>query len=204
MGCPQPRSALWGAPDRPARWDEKRCEREEVGRSSGSSLAATPALVHAVGCSRACWCFAPCQSVPLRPTSTSPRRPLCADRPTHAAGPTEPGSRAPEACWLFTWSVKPLAKPPQGLTTKVVQAAAHALGQLLPREQRPSLLPFIRTAPTSSSSLPHTGMSAASTTSEAATAAVQVSRAPRVTEDAPYGWRAQGGSHPRRRGAPSC
>eukprot|EP00879_Flechtneria_rotunda_P005310 GHRR01005597.1.p1 GENE.GHRR01005597.1~~GHRR01005597.1.p1 ORF type:complete len:688 (+),score=262.80 GHRR01005597.1:308-2065(+) len=60
----------------------------------------------------------------------------------------------------------------QGIATKAQQAAAHTLGQLLPPEQRPPLLEYIRVACGSTELMPHAGVAAGSTTSEAATAAV--------------------------------
>ncbi|WIA12062.1 hypothetical protein OEZ85_012139 [Tetradesmus obliquus] len=61
----------------------------------------------------------------------------------------------------------------QGIATKVKQAAAAALGQLLPEpSQAAALLPFIRVAGGCTQLLPHAGVAASSTTSEGATLAV--------------------------------
>jgi xanthine dehydrogenase molybdopterin-binding subunit B len=61
----------------------------------------------------------------------------------------------------------------QGIATKVKQAAAHALGQLLPEpSQRAVLLARIRVAGGCTELLPHAGVAASSTTSEGATVAV--------------------------------
>jgi xanthine dehydrogenase molybdopterin-binding subunit B len=61
----------------------------------------------------------------------------------------------------------------QGIATKVKQAAAHALGQLLPDpSQRAQLLQHIRVAGACTELMPHAGVAASSTTSEGATVAV--------------------------------
>lgn len=60
----------------------------------------------------------------------------------------------------------------QGIATKVKQAAAAALGQLLPPSRRGELLPLLRVDGGSSELMPHAGIAAGSSTSEAATAAI--------------------------------
>jgi hypothetical protein len=61
----------------------------------------------------------------------------------------------------------------QGIATKVKQAAAHALGQLLPDpSQHAQLLQQIRVAGGCTQLMPHAGVAASSTTSEGATVAV--------------------------------
>ncbi|WIA33322.1 hypothetical protein OEZ86_006460 [Tetradesmus obliquus] len=74
----------------------------------------------------------------------------------------------------------------QGLSTKVKQAAAAALSQLLPEEQRPLPLLLLRLAPSSSEVVPGGGPSWSSTASEGNCQAVMNAAAKVVAQMAPY------------------
>jgi xanthine dehydrogenase molybdopterin-binding subunit B len=60
----------------------------------------------------------------------------------------------------------------QGIGVKVMQAAAYCLGSLLPPGEAAALLGYMRVSGGSSELMPHAGVAAGSTTSEAATAAI--------------------------------
>lgn len=62
----------------------------------------------------------------------------------------------------------------QGLSTKAAQAAAHALGELLPPSQRAGLFELVSAAPPDTRILVHSGGAVASTTSEGACFAIRV------------------------------